>query len=35
QEVVKRAIASELALDELIELIKTHGDWVEPVALEA
>jgi (E)-4-hydroxy-3-methylbut-2-enyl-diphosphate synthase len=34
QEVVKRSIASDLALDELIELIKTHGDWVEPIALE-
>lgn len=31
QEVVKRAIPSENALDELIELIKEHGDWVEPV----
>ena len=31
QEVVKRAIPSEQALDELIELIKEHGDWVEPV----
>ena len=30
QEVVKRAIPSEQALDELIELIKEHGDWVEP-----
>lgn len=35
QEVVKRAIPSEQALDELIELIKTHGDWVEPVTIEA
>jgi (E)-4-hydroxy-3-methylbut-2-enyl-diphosphate synthase len=35
QEVVKRAIPSEQALDELIELIKTHGDWVERVAMEA
>lgn len=32
QEVVKRAIPSKNALDELIELIKEHGDWVEPVA---
>lgn len=32
QEVVKRAIPSENGLDELIELIKEHGDWVEPVA---
>ncbi len=29
KEVVKRAIPSEDALDELIELIKQHGDWVE------
>jgi (E)-4-hydroxy-3-methylbut-2-enyl-diphosphate synthase len=29
QEVVKRNIASENAVDELIELIKEHGDWVE------
>ena len=35
QEVVKRAIPSEQALDELIELIRAHGDWVEPVAMEA
>lgn len=35
QEVVKRAIPSEQALDELIELIRAHGDWVEPVVLEA
>lgn len=31
KEVVKRNVASEHAVDELIELIKTHGDWVEPV----
>lgn len=30
KEVVKRNVASENALDELIELIKDHGDWVEP-----
>ena len=35
QEVVKRAIPSEQALDELIELIKAHGDWVEPVEVVA
>ena len=28
KEVVKRNIPSEHAVDELIELIKTHGDWV-------
>lgn len=31
QEVVKRNIASEQAVDELIELIRTHGDWVDPI----
>ena len=30
QEVVKRGVPSEKALDELIELIKEHGMWVEP-----
>ncbi len=30
QEVVKRGVPSEQALDELIELIKEHGRWVEP-----
>ncbi|MBL4625604.1 MAG: (E)-4-hydroxy-3-methylbut-2-enyl-diphosphate synthase [Flavobacteriales bacterium] len=29
QEVVKKNITSETAVDELIELIKEHGDWVE------
>jgi (E)-4-hydroxy-3-methylbut-2-enyl-diphosphate synthase len=29
KEVVKRSIAAENAVDELIELIKEHGDWVE------
>ena len=29
QEVVKRSIDSELAVDALIDLIKEHGDWVE------
>ncbi len=31
KEVVKRNVAAERAVDELIELIKAHGDWVEPV----
>ena len=31
KEVVKRNIPSENALDELIELIREHGDWIEPV----
>lgn len=29
QEVVKRGVPSEGAVDELIELIKTNGDWLE------
>lgn len=28
--VVKRNVPSEEAVDELIELIRSHGDWVEP-----
>lgn len=31
KEVVKRNIPSEKALDELIELIREHGDWIDPV----
>lgn len=36
KEVVKRNVASENALDELIDLIRQHGDWVEaePVGQE-
>ncbi len=36
KEVVKRNVASENALDELIDLIRLHGDWVEaePVGQE-
>lgn len=30
QEVVKQGVPSENALDELIELIKEHGRWIEP-----
>lgn len=30
KEVVKRNITEENALNELIELIKEHGDWIEP-----
>jgi len=30
KEVVKRNVPSEQAVDELIGLIKTYGDWVEP-----
>ncbi|WP_370090572.1 (E)-4-hydroxy-3-methylbut-2-enyl-diphosphate synthase [Ekhidna sp.] len=35
QEVVKRSVPSERALDELINLIKEHGRWVEPEGVEA
>ncbi|MEQ9468185.1 MAG: (E)-4-hydroxy-3-methylbut-2-enyl-diphosphate synthase [Ekhidna sp.] len=34
QEVVKRGVPFEKALDELIELIKEHGKWVEPEGVE-
>ncbi len=34
KEVVKRNVPSAEAVDELIELIRTHGDWVEPMASE-
>jgi (E)-4-hydroxy-3-methylbut-2-enyl-diphosphate synthase len=34
KEVVKRNVSSENAVDELIELIKAHGDWVEPAIAE-
>jgi (E)-4-hydroxy-3-methylbut-2-enyl-diphosphate synthase len=30
KEMVKKGIPNELACDELVELIKTHGRWVEP-----
>jgi hypothetical protein len=30
KDVIKRAIPMEGACDELIDLIKTHGRWVEP-----
>ena len=30
KEVVQRNIASEKAVDALIDLIKSHGDWMEP-----
>lgn len=32
KEVVKRGVNSGNALDELIELIKENGDWIEPAA---
>ncbi|NEN24568.1 (E)-4-hydroxy-3-methylbut-2-enyl-diphosphate synthase [Cryomorpha ignava] len=31
KDVVKRNVSSEHAVDELIELIKLHGDWIEPL----
>lgn len=34
QEVVKRNIQSEKAVDELIELIREHGDWVDPKTVD-
>ncbi|MFN8415292.1 MAG: (E)-4-hydroxy-3-methylbut-2-enyl-diphosphate synthase [Cytophagaceae bacterium] len=33
QEVVKKAVASDKAVDELIELIREDGKWIEPVAV--
>jgi (E)-4-hydroxy-3-methylbut-2-enyl-diphosphate synthase len=30
KEVVKKNIASESAVDELIELIRSYGDWIDP-----
>ena len=35
QEVVKRNVPSEEAVQELIGLIKEYGDWVEPTKMEA
>jgi len=35
REVVKKSIPSEHALDELIELIREHGDWVEAGDVDA
>jgi (E)-4-hydroxy-3-methylbut-2-enyl-diphosphate synthase len=35
REVVKKSISSEHALDELIDLIRQHGDWVEPMEVRA
>ena len=32
KEVVKRNVPSENAVDELINLIKDHGRWADPVA---
>ena len=30
KEVVKRNITSDIAVDELIQIIKLHGDWIDP-----
>jgi (E)-4-hydroxy-3-methylbut-2-enyl-diphosphate synthase len=34
KEVVKRGIPMETATEALVQLIKDHGRWVEPAALE-
>jgi (E)-4-hydroxy-3-methylbut-2-enyl-diphosphate synthase len=34
KEIVKRSIDTEVAVDELIQLIKDNGDWAEPGALK-
>lgn len=34
REVVKKGIPSERALDELVELIREYGDWVEPAQVD-
>ena len=31
KEVVKKGVDSEVAVDELINLLKEHNAWVEPV----
>ncbi len=30
KEIIKRNINAEIAVDELINLIKENGDWIEP-----
>jgi len=30
QEVIHRNISADQAVDQLIDLIQTHGDWVDP-----
>ncbi len=35
QELVKRAVHSDYAVDELIRIIKDDGNWVEPEQIEA
>ncbi|SMB99035.1 4-hydroxy-3-methylbut-2-en-1-yl diphosphate synthase [Hymenobacter roseosalivarius DSM 11622] len=34
QDVIKKAVPEELAVDELIELMREDGRWIEPVRLE-
>jgi (E)-4-hydroxy-3-methylbut-2-enyl-diphosphate synthase len=34
KDVVKRNVPSENAVDELIDLIREHGDWIEPKEVE-
>lgn len=34
QDVVKRSVPSEYAVDELIEIIREDGNWIEPSAVE-
>ena len=34
QEVVKRAVPSAQAVDELIEIIRGDGNWLEPEMME-
>jgi (E)-4-hydroxy-3-methylbut-2-enyl-diphosphate synthase len=33
QDVVKKNIPTDKAVDALIDLIKEHGDWVDPVSV--
>jgi (E)-4-hydroxy-3-methylbut-2-enyl-diphosphate synthase len=33
KEVVKKNVTEENAVDELIDLIKEYGDWVEPLGI--
>ena len=33
KDIIKRNILSEVALDELIQLIKDNGDWTEKTAV--
>lgn len=33
KEIVKRNVESEVAVDELINILKEHGAWVEPARL--